>query len=204
MYLLVWTVPAISSYLLIENTIYIIHSHCLNFRSGSLKLDYISEKEEWIVQFQRQQNAISPFQFREVDPFTFPTWSAPPLGFLTFRLLFFLNFRLAHYLSSLPSLSSFPSNLFLFLQNLEAELSEDFSHLDISYGLFLSTTTVFLGSPLIYDDCLCRVDDLKIFTEDQLMDMALKEVFKVLYTCTSLCCFFLFHCWSSLGFTPWH
>ncbi|KAH1088861.1 hypothetical protein AAZX31_07G251200 [Glycine max] len=37
------------------------------------------------------------------------------------------------------------------LRNLEAELSEDFSHLDIS------------------------VDDLKIFTEDDLMDMALKE-----------------------------
>ncbi|KAH1088863.1 hypothetical protein GLYMA_07G270100v4 [Glycine max] len=40
------------------------------------------------------------------------------------------------------------------LRNLEAELSEDFSHLDIS------------------------VDDLKIFTEDDLMDMALKEVFQ--------------------------
>ncbi|KAL3012378.1 hypothetical protein AAZX31_07G251200 [Glycine max] len=40
------------------------------------------------------------------------------------------------------------------MQNLEAELSEDFSHLDIS------------------------VDDLKIFTEDDLMDMALKEVFQ--------------------------
>jgi len=122
----------------------------------------------------------------------FPTWSAPPLGFLTFRLLFFLNFRLAHYLSSLPSLSSFfSSNLCIFLQDLEAELSEDFSHLDISYGLFLFTTTIFLGSSLIYDDCLCRVDDLKIFTEDQLMDMALKEVFKVLYTCTVSTVFFI-------------
>ncbi|WVZ10817.1 hypothetical protein V8G54_015347 [Vigna mungo] len=48
----------------------------------------------------------------------------------------------------------FQTSLLSELQNLEAELSEDFSHLDIS------------------------VDDLKIFTEDQLMDIALKEVFK--------------------------
>ncbi|KAL9326063.1 hypothetical protein ACSQ67_006708 [Phaseolus vulgaris] len=50
--------------------------------------------------------------------------------------------------------SHFQTSLLSELQDLEAELSEDFSHLDIS------------------------VDDLKIFTEDQLMDMALKEVFK--------------------------
>ncbi|XP_014509627.1 snRNA-activating protein complex subunit isoform X1 [Vigna radiata var. radiata] len=48
----------------------------------------------------------------------------------------------------------FQTSLLFELQNLEAELSEDFAHLDIS------------------------VDDLKIFTEDQLMDIALKEVFK--------------------------
>ncbi|KAK7411269.1 hypothetical protein VNO78_02702 [Psophocarpus tetragonolobus] len=48
----------------------------------------------------------------------------------------------------------FQTSLLSELQNLEAELSEDFSHHDIF------------------------VDDLKIFTEDELMDMALKEVFQ--------------------------
>lgn len=105
-------------------------------------------------------------------------------------LLFELQVSSLSLFSPLPFFFSFP-NLCLFLQNLEAELSEDFAHLDISYGLFLCTTIVFHGSPLIYDDCLCRVDDLKIFTEDQLMDIALKEVFKVLCTCTSPCCFFI-------------
>lgn len=38
------------------------------------------------------------------------------------------------------------------MQNLEAELSEDFSHLDISYAFFLSTFAAFLESPLIDDD----------------------------------------------------
>ncbi|TKY53882.1 snRNA-activating protein complex subunit [Spatholobus suberectus] len=48
----------------------------------------------------------------------------------------------------------FQTSLLSELQNLEAELSEDFSQHDIS------------------------VDDLKIFTEDELMDMAFKEVFQ--------------------------
>ncbi|KAL2339307.1 hypothetical protein Fmac_013753 [Flemingia macrophylla] len=48
----------------------------------------------------------------------------------------------------------FQTSLLSELENLKAELSEDFFNLDIS------------------------VDDLKIYTEDELMDMALKEVFK--------------------------
>ncbi|KAK7363888.1 hypothetical protein VNO77_06048 [Canavalia gladiata] len=54
------------------------------------------------------------------------------------------SIRVPHFLNSLLSE----------LQNLEAELSEDSSHHDIS------------------------VDDLKVFTEDELMDMALREVFE--------------------------
>ncbi|RDX89023.1 snRNA-activating protein complex subunit, partial [Mucuna pruriens] len=48
----------------------------------------------------------------------------------------------------------FQASLLSELQNLKAELSEEISHHDIS------------------------VDDLKIFTEDELMDMAFKEVFQ--------------------------
>lgn len=83
----------------------------------------------------------------------------------------------------------------LFMQNLEAELCHDSSHHDddLSYAhslLPLSLLQLILQS-LIVIDAFYSVDDLKVFTEDELMDMALKQVFEV--RSSDFSPFFFFH-----------